>query len=147
VRPAAAAWLLVAVLASGCAGTTRALNASSAKLPSLRRRCGHGADANAKVGWFRATDGVLLDGATLGTGKTGVVLAHESPADLCGWAGYAGVLSRAGVRVLFFDHRHFGLSQRLVLFPGGYHGWDILDVAPYRARASRLLIDFLHHPD
>lgn len=38
-------------------------------------------------------------------------------------------------------------QKRLVLFPGGYHGWDILDVAPYQARASRLLIDFLHHPD
>jgi pimeloyl-ACP methyl ester carboxylesterase len=251
------------LLASGCGGSTKALNASSARLPSLRKRCGGSADGEAKVGWFRATDGVLLDGATLGTGKTGVVLAHESPADLCGWAGYAGVLSRAGFCVLFFDHRHFGLSQspissskcgqfsrdlegavtelkregarkvflvgasfggvtsmvagsrlgsriagvvsvsgekqlanrcgpateldalaavpklrapflilgsredgyllprdarelerragsehkRLVLFPGGYHGWDILDVAPYHARASRLLIDFLHHPD
>jgi pimeloyl-ACP methyl ester carboxylesterase len=147
LRPTAAACLLLALLASGCGGSTKALNASSARLPSLRKWCGGSADGEAKVGWFRATDGVLLDGATLGTGKTGVVLAHESPADLCGWAGYAGVLSRAGVRVLFFDHRHFGLSQRLVLFPGGYHGWDILDVAPYRARASRLLIDFLHHPD
>jgi pimeloyl-ACP methyl ester carboxylesterase len=65
----------------------------------------------AKVGWFQATDGVLLDGASLGSGKTGIVLAHESPADLCGWLPYAKVLGSAGFRVLAFDHRHFGLSQ------------------------------------
>src|SRR4029077_9841774 len=35
----------------------------------------------------------------------------ESPADLCGWVPYAKVLSRAGFRVLLFDHRHFGLSE------------------------------------
>jgi pimeloyl-ACP methyl ester carboxylesterase len=65
----------------------------------------------AKVGWFHATDGVLLDGASLGDGSTGIVLAHESPADLCGWLPYAKVLGAAGFRVLAFDHRHFGLSQ------------------------------------
>jgi pimeloyl-ACP methyl ester carboxylesterase len=54
---------------------------------------------------------VLLDGAALGSGKTGVVLAHESPADLCGWVPYARVLSHAGFRVLLFDHRGSGLSQ------------------------------------
>jgi pimeloyl-ACP methyl ester carboxylesterase len=54
---------------------------------------------------------VLLDGSVLGSGATGVVLAHESPADLCGWLPYARVLSHAGFRVLLFDHRHFGLSE------------------------------------
>jgi hypothetical protein len=83
------------------------LNASSARLPSLRKWCGGSADGEAKVGWFRATDGVLLDGATLGTGKTGVVLAHESPADLCGMVAgsrlgslIAGVVSVSGEKQL-----------------------------------------------
>jgi pimeloyl-ACP methyl ester carboxylesterase len=220
-----------------------------------------GPDVDAKIGWFRASDGVLLDGAALGEGDTGVVLAHESPADFCGWIPYAQVLSRARFRILLFDHRHFGLSEspisgpkagrfgrdlegavdelkregakkvflmgasfggvtcmvaasrlgskiagvisvsgetelsnqyggpqselnalaavaklrvpflivaarqdpylpraearelkrragsahsQLALFPGGYHGWDLLSFAPYRARASRVVIDFLH---
>ncbi len=101
--------VLFVAIATGCGGESRPLNASGGKLPTLSERCGSRIDA--KVGWFRASDGVLLDGASLGSGKTGVVLAHESPADLCGWVPYARVLSRAGFRVLLIDHRHFGRSQ------------------------------------
>jgi pimeloyl-ACP methyl ester carboxylesterase len=104
--------VLLLALASGCGGATKALDASGPHLPSLRQRCGSAAaGVAAKVGWFRASDGVLLDGATLGSGDTGIVLAHESPADLCGWLPYAGALGRAGFRVLLIDHRGFGLSQ------------------------------------
>jgi len=259
VRGLAFAALLVAVL-GGCGGSSRtALDAKGGALPSLSKRCG--ARTRAKVGWFRASDGVLLDGAALGSGTTGVVLTHESPADLCGWVPYAQVLSRAGFRVLLIDLRHFGDSQsptdpakegrfdrdvegavdelkregaakvflmgasfggvtsmvagsllgskiagvvsvsgetelannyggpqselnalaavpklhvpllilgsrddgyltpaeahvlyrkagsahkRLALFPGNYHGWDLLSQAPYRAQASRIVIAFLH---
>jgi alpha-beta hydrolase superfamily lysophospholipase len=250
---------LLAVAVSGCGGKAAPLSAPGPALPTLHARCG--ADVHAKVGWLHASDGVLLDGAELGAGKTGVVLAHESPADLCGWVPFARVLSRAGFRVLLFDHRHFGRSQsptdpaqagrftpdlegaveelkragsrrvflmgasfggvtsmvagsrlgskiagvvsasgetelgnrfggpgseldalsavprlrvpflvvgsreddflpptdarelvqragsthkRLVLFPGYYHGWDLFSQAPYHARASRVVIDFLH---
>jgi pimeloyl-ACP methyl ester carboxylesterase len=104
--------LLSVALVSGCGRTTRALDAKGGGLPPLGRRCGTAAaGVKAEVGWFGATDGVLLDGASLGDGKTGIVLAHESPADLCGWLPYAKALSAAGFRVLAFDHRHFGLSQ------------------------------------
>ena len=260
MRRAAAACTVLLAIASGCGTTTKALDAGGGKLPSLDRRCGSAAtNAEAKVGWFRASDGVLLDGATLGRGRTGVVLAHQSPADLCGWVPFAKALSAAGFRVLLFDHRHFGLSQspidpsrcghfskdlegavaelkregsssvflmgasfggvtsmvagsrlgskvagvisvsgephlanrcgsdaeldalaavprlrvpllilgsrgdgyllpsdaralerragsahkRLVLFPGGLHGWDILGAAPYHRRASRIVVAFL----
>jgi pimeloyl-ACP methyl ester carboxylesterase len=103
---------LAVALVSGCGRTTRALEVKGGSLPPLGRRCGSAAaGVKAKVGWFRATDGVLLDGASLGDGKTGVALAHQSPADLCGWLPYAKVLAAAGFRVLAFDHRHFGLSQ------------------------------------
>jgi pimeloyl-ACP methyl ester carboxylesterase len=105
----AAAGALVVALATGCGSASGPLDGSGGKLPALSERCGTRIDA--KVGWFRASDGVHLDGAPLGGGKTGVDLAHESPADLCGWVTYARVLSRAGFRVLLFDHLHFGLSQ------------------------------------
>jgi alpha-beta hydrolase superfamily lysophospholipase len=251
-RAAAAALLAIAV--AGCGGSHEALGAKGpSTLPSLDSRCGSRVDA--KVGWFHASDGVPLDGALLGKGNTGVVLAHESPADLCGWVPYAQVLSRAGFRVLLIDHRGSGYSppakdpasqgrysndlegavselkedgahsvflmgasfggvtsmaaaprlgskiagvvsvsgetslgtgdldalaamprlhvpflilgsredgylpvsdarellrraasthKRLVLFPGGDHGWDILTISQSRARASRIVIDFLH---
>jgi len=44
--------------------------------------------------WFEATDGTLLDGAFVGSGSSGVVLAHEYPADLCGWWPFATYLAR-----------------------------------------------------
>jgi len=104
----------VVLVVAGCGDAPRPLDAGGKRLPALRKRCGSGevgAKVDAKIGWFRASDGVLLDGAALGDGDTGVVLAHESPADFCGWMPYAQVLSRAGLRVLLFDHRHFGLSE------------------------------------
>jgi pimeloyl-ACP methyl ester carboxylesterase len=264
VRRAAAGLLLLA-LASGCGGGgARPLDARGPHLPSLAERCGGAtAGTHATVGFFRTSDGVRLDGAVLGNGKTGVVLAHESPADLCGWVPYARVLASDGFRVLLIDHRGFGRSdsagdpstcgrfsrdleaavaelkregadkvflmgasfggitsmvsgsrlgsrvagvvsvsgeeqlanscgdtrvlsaeldalaavpklrapflilgsrddgyllptqarqlerragsqhKRLVMFPGGEHGWDILDFGPYHARASRILVAFL----
>jgi pimeloyl-ACP methyl ester carboxylesterase len=108
LRSAAAGCLLLALAAAGCGASHRALDAPGRKLPSLSARCG--GPVTATVGWFRASDGVPLDGAALGSGKTGVVLAHESPADLCGWVPFAQTLRRAGFRVLLFDHRDHGLS-------------------------------------
>lgn len=109
MRLAAAGCLLLALATAGCgSGSHRALDAPGRKLPSLSARCG--GPVTATVGWFRASDGVSLDGAALGSGKTGVVLAHESPADLCGWVPFAQKLARAGFRVLLFDHRQHGLS-------------------------------------
>ncbi len=61
--------------------------------------------------WFEATDGTLLDGAFVGSGNSGVVLAHEYPADLCGWWPFATYLARRGFLVLAFDFRCFGLSS------------------------------------
>jgi pimeloyl-ACP methyl ester carboxylesterase len=33
--------------------------------------------------------------------------------------------------------------KRLVLFPGGDHGWDILEIAPHRSRANAVVQAFL----
>ena len=48
----------------------------------------------------------------LGRGPRGVVLLHEAPADLCGWAPYGERLARAGFYVLLVDLRGYGLSRR-----------------------------------
>jgi len=34
-------------------------------------------------------------------------------------------------------------EKRLYVFPGSYHGWDLLYAAPYKERAGRILIEFL----
>jgi pimeloyl-ACP methyl ester carboxylesterase len=79
-------------------------------LPTLTKRCAQ--KAAATTFWFRASDGARLDGAVLGSGRTGVVLATEYPADLCQWLPEALVLQARGLRVFLFDFRGFGLSPR-----------------------------------
>jgi pimeloyl-ACP methyl ester carboxylesterase len=44
-----------------------------------------------------------LVGVVFGTGRTGMVLAHQSRADRCQWAVYAEESAKAGYRVLTFD--------------------------------------------
>ncbi len=34
-------------------------------------------------------------------------------------------------------------EKRLYVFPGSYHGWDLLYATPYKERAGRILIEFL----
>jgi pimeloyl-ACP methyl ester carboxylesterase len=100
-----AALALAAALAAAAVAAT--------PLPPLAKRCGGSARTIAsRTVWFRAADGVQLDGAVLGGGKHGVVLATEFPADLCRWVDEAVVLVRAGFRVLLFDFRGLGLSSR-----------------------------------
>jgi hypothetical protein len=56
--------------AAGCGSSgTQTLDARGSNLPGLGERCG-GGPIDAKVGWFRAPDGVFLDGAALGSGTT-----------------------------------------------------------------------------
>ncbi len=55
----------------------------------------------------RAAD---LAGVLLGTGRTGLVLAHQNNADHCQWAPYALESVQAGYRVLTFDFPGFGQS-------------------------------------
>ncbi len=83
---------------------------ASAGPPSLTHRCGR--SVGGTTFWFKAADGVQLDGAVLGSGRTGVVLATEYPADLCSWLPEALVLQKRGFRVFLFDFRGFGLSTQ-----------------------------------
>jgi pimeloyl-ACP methyl ester carboxylesterase len=117
----------VLALASACAGSSSTSSTVSApasaarpsspsptftpsRLEALSKRCAFPA-ANAQTFWFRANDGTMLDGAVLGSGTTGIVLAHQYPADLCGWWPYAVYLSRLGFRVMLFDTRCAGVSE------------------------------------
>jgi alpha-beta hydrolase superfamily lysophospholipase len=95
--------LAAAVLgaAGGAAGPPRPLD----------DKCGPSSVTGAPF-WLEASDGVRLYAVEEGSGPIGVVLAHESPADLCGWLPYIPMLARAGVRALAFDFRGFGDSDR-----------------------------------
>ncbi|MBJ7608434.1 MAG: hypothetical protein JF887_03245 [Candidatus Dormibacteraeota bacterium] len=53
--------------------------------------------------WFFPATGEQVTGAVFGSGSTGVVLAHEYFANLCGWRTYAMHLRDLGMRALAFD--------------------------------------------
>ena len=103
--------LLLGLLAAGCGGRSSNQNVPKNPPPSLASRCGDAAKGvDAKLVWFRASDGALLDGAAVGDGDTAVVLAHGNPADLCAWLPYAKTLASRGYLALAFDFRGFGAS-------------------------------------
>ncbi len=81
-------------------------------LPPLAKRCSV-SDVRATTFRFKASDGVLLDGAVLGRGPVGIALAHEAFGDLCRWVPYGKLLNQEGFRVLVFDYRGFGLSAKV----------------------------------
>jgi alpha-beta hydrolase superfamily lysophospholipase len=99
--------LAAAILAALAAAASAA---AAGDPPPLASKCGSSPVA-AQPFWLRAEDGFRLYAVEAGEGTTGVVLAHESPADLCGWLPYAATLTRAGIRVLAFDFRGFGDSR------------------------------------
>jgi pimeloyl-ACP methyl ester carboxylesterase len=52
---------------------------------------------------FRAQNGAILTGATLGSGPSGVVIVHRSRSDLCNSLPYGRVLAARGHHILVFD--------------------------------------------
>ena len=81
------------------------------KLPpprAIAKRCSTAAAGASAPFWFRASDGAIIDGAVLGHGRAGVVLASGWPGELCGELDYAQRLAGAGYRVLVFDFRSRG---------------------------------------
>ena len=77
------------------------------KQPSARRGAPH---ANATLVRFSTADGISLDGAMVGTGTVGVVMAHEYDNDLCGAWPFANYPAKRGLRVFAVDVRCFGRS-------------------------------------
>jgi alpha-beta hydrolase superfamily lysophospholipase len=78
--------------------------------PTLTEKCGDAPGVSAQPFWITTSDGVRLYAIEAGSGPVGIVLAHESPANLCGWLPYIPTLTAAGFRVLAFDFRGFGDS-------------------------------------
>jgi pimeloyl-ACP methyl ester carboxylesterase len=65
---------------------------------------------HARVVRLRASDRARLLGVSLGSGRIGMALGHESDGTLCNWMPFARVLMRNGYRVLAFDFRGWGSS-------------------------------------
>ena len=124
------AWLAVACLV---------VSTTSAAPPAprtLAEKCGTTSGVAATPFWLETVDGVRLYAVEAGHGRVGVVLAHESPADLCGWLPYLATLKQAGLRVLAFDFRGFGDSQR----PASIHKY-LAYGNDFRAAIARLRKD------
>jgi pimeloyl-ACP methyl ester carboxylesterase len=85
----------------------RASTHSPSAATKASERCGSGASAGTVI-TFRAADGTTLDGVLVGHARTGVVLVHEYPADLCGFLPYAEYLAAHGIEALALDLRCFG---------------------------------------
>jgi pimeloyl-ACP methyl ester carboxylesterase len=111
---------LVAALAlAGCGGSEKqppahtpvpTATSTPAALQQPADRCGD-PDTPAKLVSLTTSDGLKLDGASVGDGDLGVVLLHEYPADLCGWWEYANYLADRGMRALAIDMRCLGKSE------------------------------------
>jgi|KBSMisStaDraftv2_1062788.scaffolds.fasta_scaffold253046_1 pimeloyl-ACP methyl ester carboxylesterase len=60
---------------------------------------------------LRAADGTRLLAHRFGSGKTAVVLGHQSDGTLCQWVPYAKRLASRGYTAIVFDFRNAGGSQ------------------------------------
>jgi alpha-beta hydrolase superfamily lysophospholipase len=113
----AACLTIVALLVAACSGAdggatpqgTTTTAAAPQPLEQPSRRCGDPA-TKATLVRFQAADGTSLDGVLVGSGPAGVVLAHEYPADLCGFWPFAEYLANRGLRAFAIDLRCFGRS-------------------------------------
>lgn len=83
---------------------------------------------------YRASDGQRLEGVTLGDGRVGLLLAHQTNSSVCEWFPAAESLAQQGFRVLAFDFRGNGSSISHVRDPGRLD----LDVAAGVEQLKRL---------
>jgi alpha-beta hydrolase superfamily lysophospholipase len=80
--------------------------------PSLAAACGATSGLKALPLWLTTDDGVRLYAVEAGRGPTAVALAHQGGDDLCGELPYAKTLVASGLRVLAFDFRGWGRSDK-----------------------------------
>ena len=92
-------------------GSASYLSAGTERLQPLRlkERCVNKSD-RARIIRFSASDRARLLGVSLGSGRIGVALGHESDGTLCNWMPFARILKQNGYRVLAFDFRGWGSS-------------------------------------
>lgn len=123
--------LVAIALAAWCGVAAAAAQPAGVDPPA--QRCG-GPDRKAEVVTLKTRDGVVLDGAVVGSGPRGVVLVHElGRVALCGWWPYAARLADRGFRVLLYDSRCAGLSD----CPAYGHDALVEDVAAAVAELRR----------
>ena len=73
---------------------------------------------------FAASDGVRLKGEVIGSGSTGIVIAHDADANFSEWEPAARFLSSHGYRVLLFDYRSNPFDSQLGPHPAGTFRFD-----------------------
>jgi pimeloyl-ACP methyl ester carboxylesterase len=121
--------LVTLTLSSACAGSAGAAPAevtTSAAAPAAP--CLNEDEVRTGQVDFPSADGDQLQGLLIGKGAIGVVLAHESEADLCEWKPYAYALFHEGYRVLAFNF-------------SDQHDRDVVGaVAELRAKGSKEVI-------
>ncbi|MGC5167368.1 alpha/beta hydrolase family protein [Luteimicrobium sp. DT211] len=120
-RRTAAAGVLAAVLAlaAGCSsdddggdGPASSPSPSATPQPQVGAACPADAAGGTQV---RFGEDDYLGGVVMGSGTTGIVLAHEYQSDSCNWLPYAKALAAKGYTTLAFDFAGNGGS---VLGPG-----------------------------
>ena len=84
---------------------------------------------------LRAADGTRLLAHRFGSGKTAVVLAHQSDGTLCQWVPYAKRLAARGYTAIAFDFRNAGGSQNVPWTATRRLGGDVA-AAAQAARAA-----------
>lgn len=91
---------------------------------------------------FTAADGTRLVGHRFGSGRTAVVLAHETRGSLCQWVAYAKRLASLGYLAFPFDFRNYGDSQDRAYPANQRWGGDVAAaVKAVRARgASKVFV-------
>ena len=106
--------------AAGCGGSSGTASksqdsAAPAVHPTVAALCASWwQGGKGKQVWFTSAHDASIGGVELGTGTTGVVLAHASGAGTCEWLPYGTELAAAGYRVLAFDFSGYGASQPAV---------------------------------
>lgn len=95
--------------ASNGASSGGAATGSPSPAPSDAAGCNGHAEGGQLVK-FGPDGAANLVGAVFGTGRTGLVFAHQNRANLCQWAGYARESAKAGYRTMIFDFPGFGDS-------------------------------------
>jgi pimeloyl-ACP methyl ester carboxylesterase len=119
--------LACAVLAAGATSAPAYPGCPAAKGPDLA---------------LRAADKTRIVAHRWGTGRTAVVLVHQSGADLCQWAPYATRLAGLGSRAFALDLRGNGRSQYRPLPAGLRFTADIAAVVKEARRegATRVFV-------
>src|SRR6266545_5054314 len=107
----ALAVLAASVPGLSCGSSHRAQSAAAA--PALAKECGpFDLPVKAQPLWLETADRVRLYAIEAGAGSTTAVLAHQGQSNLCDTLDYAKTLLASGLRIIAFDFRGNGLSQR-----------------------------------